>query len=53
MTEKKPLKNGENYTLEDCREYGRTHAAYGWSPRPWGHWTEEQVKAYMEGFKNG
>lgn len=35
MTDKLPLKNGENYTLDDCREHARTHRAYGWSPRPW------------------
>ena len=50
MTDKLPLKNGENYTLDDCREHARTHRAYGWSRRPWGHWTDEQKKAYDEAF---
>lgn len=53
MTKKKPLKNGENYTLEDCRQHGRDHRGYGWSRRPWGHWTEEQKKAYEEGYYEG
>lgn len=38
-----------NPTPDECRETGRIHAAYGWSPTPWGHWTEEQRIAYLEG----
>lgn len=37
-------------TIEQCRDQGYTHAAYGWSRRPWGHWSSEQVAAYNEGY---
>lgn len=39
-----------NPTLEQCRRMGSTHAAYGWSKAPWGHWSEEQKAAYAEGW---
>lgn len=41
----------DNATLEDCRKLGASHAGYGWSKTPWGHWTEEQQQAYREGFE--
>jgi hypothetical protein len=42
------------HTLDECRELGATHAAYGWSRRPWGHWNDEQKAAYTDGWlKNG
>lgn len=37
-------------SLEDCRRQGQTHRAYQWGPRPWGHWSEEQKAAYMQGY---
>lgn len=43
-------RNGDNYTLADCEEAARSHAAYGWSKRPWGHWSPEQVDAYHRAF---
>ena len=39
----------DNPDLETCKKNGSTHAAYGWSPSPWGHWTKEQKDAYNEG----
>ena len=41
----------DNPTLDDCRALARTHRAYGWTPRPWGHWSDEQKDAYNEGYK--
>ena len=40
----------DNPTLEECYRQGSTHAAYGWSRNPWGHWTDEQKAAYETGW---
>ena len=40
-----------NPDLSACRRLGSTHAAYGWSQVPWGHWTQEQKDAYSAGYK--
>ena len=40
----------DNPTLDECRQTGRIHAAYGWACTPWGPWTDEQKAAYREGF---
>lgn len=39
-------------TLEQCRQDGATHAAYGWGPRDYSRWglTSEQIAAYKEGW---
>jgi hypothetical protein len=39
-------------TLEECRGQGASAAGYGWSPVPWGHWSDEQKAAYYEGHRN-
>lgn len=43
----------DNPSLADCFRHGQAHAAYGWSRRPWGHWTAEQVAAYERGWYAG
>lgn len=42
----------QNPTIEDCFKNGHTHAAYGWSQRPWGHWTDEQKASYVKGWND-
>lgn len=36
--------------LDACRRMGSTHHAYGWTPCPWGHWSDEQKEAYRDGY---
>ena len=40
----------DNPTKVDCRRLGSTHFHYGWARSPWGHWTEDQVALYNEGY---
>ena len=41
-----------NPTLEECYKTGRLHKqAYGWTPCPWGHWSDERKAAYMSGYR--
>jgi hypothetical protein len=51
MSQQPEKRNGNNYSLEDCAKHAVAHVAYGWSPRPWGHWTAEQVDAYMAAYR--
>ena len=37
-------------TLKMCEEHGAHHRSYNWGWSPWGHWTNEQKKAYADGF---
>lgn len=40
----------DNPTDQDCFLQGQTHFHYGWSRRPWGHWSDEQKAAYDRGY---
>ena len=40
----------DNPSLEDCRKLAISHRGYGWSRRPWGHWSDEQKAAYDKGY---
>lgn len=44
-------RDGNNYTLKNCHETGVRHAAYNWAKSPWGHWTDEQIQAYNDGYE--
>ena len=37
-------------SVEQCRSHGSDHKAYGWYPRLDPRWSEEQIKAYREGY---
>lgn len=39
-------------SLEMCHRQGGTHAAYGWSSNPAGHYTSEQIEAYRKGYRD-
>lgn len=39
-----------NPSLEEAFGTGHTHAAYGWSKKPWGNWSEEHKAAYGRGY---
>lgn len=41
----------EEPTIKEAERMGNTHAAYGWGMRP-GHWSEEHIKAYKQGYLN-
>lgn len=41
-----------NPSLEDCQQAGIRARDYGRPPRPWGHWTQNQVDAYMAAYKS-
>jgi len=41
----------DNPSPEDCYRHGHTHYHYGWSRRPWGHWSDEQKADYNRGYE--
>ena len=40
----------DNPTEADLKRLASTHYAYGWTRRPWGHWSPEQVAIYNEAY---
>ncbi len=41
-----------NPTDGQLKNLAETHIEYGWSPQPWGNWTPEQTKIYMDAYKD-
>lgn len=39
-----------NPTKEQARRMGSTHYAYGWSPVPYGNWSDEMRQEYYNGY---
>lgn len=39
-------------TPEQCRRHGSTHKAYGWCPKPMGHWSPDCKTAYLDGYNS-
>ena len=43
--------NGQgNTSIEKCRYFGESHASYEWNRQLDPRWTDEQQKAYHEGY---
>lgn len=40
----------DNPTTADLKRLAQTHRAYGWTQRPWGHWSDEQKRIYTEAY---
>jgi len=47
--------NGDqsNTSIEVCRYFGKFHALQGWSRQLNSRWTDEQTRAYNEGYNEG
>jgi hypothetical protein len=40
----------EDKSVEQCRDHGIDHQAYGWNPQYDPRWTDEQIEAYLKGY---
>lgn len=37
-------------SVTDCRNHGASHRGYGWCPQYDPRWSDEQIKAYWDGY---
>ena len=42
----------ETMTLEQCQEYGRNHACFGWGKQFDPRWSTEQCQAYLDAYNS-
>ncbi len=42
--------DSRSHTPAQIINSARDHVAYGWTPRPWGHWTDEQLAIYRQAY---